>query len=591
MKDLEKRRRVMQRSMRLGHCICDAKKSCPCDVFREYDVCQCAGERLDVPDGPVRLTRLVEHAGCASKIDQASLKRALAGLSFPADPRVLVGASVGDDAGVYQLADGLALVQTVDVFTPSVDDPYTFGQVAAANSVSDIYAMGGRPLTALSIVGFPIRAVPDRALHEMLRGGIDKMAEAGVSVIGGHSINDPEVKAGFAVTGLVDAGRLTLRAGARPGDVLVLTKPLGTGLIAFAAQIDRAPPGAAEAAARSMTALNRLASERMLECGAHGCTDVTGFGLAGHLAEMAAGSGVDVAVVWDDLPLLPGVLECLAQGIIPGGVERNRESCGEAVTLGPGVPPPALEVCLDPQTSGGLLVALTEADARRLVERLRADGVSEAAVIGRVRGRGAGRVFVETRGERPVVEAPLGARRPQARGTAAPAASAGGGTDAGCCAGGNQEEPTMADTTAGDCCCAGGTDARSTAPTTPEAACCAGGTRKEPAAVETAAADCCCADRGRSGAAAEAVGPGSVRQRFADFLKAASRPGALDAPTKQAIAIALSLLAKCEPCARLHVRKARQMGLSQDEIDEAAWMAIAFGGSPVMMLYDGLRDA
>ncbi len=178
------------------------------------------------------------------------------------------------------------------------------------------------------------------------------MAEAGVSVIGGHSIKDPEIKAGFAVTGVVDPSRVTLRAGARPGDVLILTKPLGTGIIAFAAQIDRAPPGSMEAAARSMAALNKTAAELMLELGAHGCTDVTGFGLMGHLAEMAAGSGVNVEVVWDDLPLLPGVLECAAAGIIPGSVERNRESCAAAVTCGRGVTPAMLDVCMDAQTFG-----------------------------------------------------------------------------------------------------------------------------------------------------------------------------------------------------------------------------------------------
>ena len=357
-RDLAKRRRIMQRSMRLGHCICDPKKPCPCDLLKELDVCLCAGERLPTPAGPVRLTQLVESAGCASKIDQASLKKVLGGLKFPDDPRVIVGAAAGDDAGVYQLDRHTAIVQTVNVFTPSVDDPYTFGQIAAANSVSDIYAMGGRPLTALSIVGFPIGTVPDAVLRDILRGGLEKMAEAGVSVIGGHSIKDPQIKAGFAVTGVIDPSRVTLRAGARPGDVLVLTKPLGTGILAFAAQIDRAPPGSMEAAARSMAALNKAAAEIMLASGAHGCTDVTGFGLMGHLAEMAAGSRVNVEIVWDDLPLLPGVLECAAAGIIPGSVERNRESCAAAVTSGRGVTPAMLDVCMDAQTSGGLLIAI-----------------------------------------------------------------------------------------------------------------------------------------------------------------------------------------------------------------------------------------
>jgi selenide,water dikinase len=549
MKDLAKRKRVMQRSIRLGHCICDPKKPCPCDVFTEHDVCLCAGERLAVADGPVRLTRLVDSAGCASKIDQAALKEVLGGLRFPSDPRVLVGAAAGDDAGVYQLDDHTAIVQTVDVFTPSVDDPYTFGQVAAANSVSDIYAMGGKPLTALSIVGFPIRTVPDRALREILRGGIDKMTEAGVSVIGGHSIKDPEIKAGFAVTGIVDPARVTLRAGAQPGDVLVLTKPLGTGIIAFAAQIDRAPPGALEAAARSMTALNKTAAERMLLFGAHGCTDVTGFGLMGHLAEMAAGSGVDVEIVWDDLPLLPGVLECAAQGVIPGSVERNRESCAAAVTLGAGVSETMLDVCMDAQTSGGLLIALAERDAAGLLAQLHEDGIAEAAVIGKVRGKGAGRLWLVTRGARPIPEL-SGGRAPRA---------------------------VAAEESGAAACCAGSSGGGS-----PEG--------EEGEAMAKEGDESCCCPEGHGGAAPAAqAGVTEMKRKFQEFQKEANQAGALDAATKQAIALALSVLARCEPCVKAHIAKARKMGFSQEEIDEAAWMAIAFGGSPVMMFYEKHR--
>jgi len=548
MKDIEKRKRVMQRSRRLGHCICEPRKPCPCEVFLKHDVCLCAGERLEAQTGPVLLTRLVEKAGCASKIDQASLKRAVAGLPFPSDPRVLVGAAAGDDAGVYRLTDDVAIVQTVDVFSPSVDDPYAFGQVAAANSVSDIYAMGGTPLTALSIVGFPIGSVPDEALHEILRGGIDKMAEAGVSVIGGHSIKDDEIKAGFAVTGIIDPARVALRAGARPGDALVLTKPLGTGILAFAGQIGRAPPEALVAAMRSMTALNRTAAERMLEYGVHGCTDVTGFGLTGHLAEMAAGSGVDVEVVWDDIPLLPGVLECVAQGIIPGSIERNRESSGGAVTLGAGVEPSMLEVCMDAQTSGGLLIALPERKARALVARLHEDGVSDAAIIGRVRSQGTGRIFLETRGERVLPETPEAAAR-----QAPPAA-----------------RRLQADVSETEACCGGES------------------TGKEACMADE---DCCAGGKGAAEAQPASAAGAGAKDAFQVFLKQSGAPGALDAATKQAIAIALSVHARCEPCVKAHIRKARKMGFSQEEIDEAAWMGIAFGGSPVMMFYEGVRDA
>ena len=237
----------------------------------------------------------------------------------------------GDDAGVFLLDEHTALVQTVNVFSPPVDDPYTFGQIAAANSLSDVYAMGGRPLTALSVVGFPARKLPDEILREILRGGLDKMAEAGVAVIGGHSIQDDEIKAGFAVTGVVDPRRIATNAAARPGDRLVLTKPLGTGILVFAGQIGRAGPDALAAAARSMAALNRRAAELMDQFDAHACTDVTGFGLLGHLKSMAAASRVDIELAADSLPLLAGVLELAAAGVLPGAVERNKESSGDAL--------------------------------------------------------------------------------------------------------------------------------------------------------------------------------------------------------------------------------------------------------------------
>ncbi len=533
--DLEKRRRVMQRSMRLGHCICDPRKPCPCDLLKEKDVCLCAGEKLEPASGPVRLTQMVESAGCASKIDQASLKAILGQLPDIDDPRVLIGMPAGDDAGVFKINEDMALVQTVDVFSPSLDDPYLFGQVAAANSLSDVYAMGGTPLTALSVIGFPVRTVADNVMCEMLRGGIEKMAEAGVPVVGGHSIKDEQIKAGFAVTGMVHPDRIMTNAGARADDVLVLTKPIGAGIIAFAAQIGRAPDGAVEAAARSMTALNKAASEIMVELGAHACTDVTGFGLAGHLAEMARASGVDVQVVWDDLPLLPGVLECAAQGIFSGAVERNRESSGGSIEPAEGLPGAAVDVCLDAQTSGGLLIAVPRQSAEEMLARLREAGVEAACVIGRVLGPGEGRIHLVTRGERALPQADE-----TSSSSAAPIESV--AVDAACCA-----EPEPAE----EACCEPG------APSSPQ------------------------------------VGVPSVpaQAKFKEFLQAASRPGALDAATKQSLAIALSVITKCEPCAKIHIRKARDMGFTQEEIDEAAWMAVSFGGSPVMMFYNGVKDS
>ncbi len=529
MKDIAKRRRIMARSMQLGHCICDPKKPCPCDVFREQDLCPCAGEKPEVPAGPVRLTDLVDRPGCASKIDAESLRRILAGLPSFDDPRVLIGMPAADDAGVYQLRAEEALVQTVDVFSPSVDDPYVFGQIAAANSLSDVYAMGGRPVTALSIVGFPIGTVADEVLHDILRGGIDKMNEAGVAVIGGHSINDREIKAGFAVTGLIHPEKIVSNAGLKPGDQLVLTKPLGTGLLAFAGQIGRAPNGSLEAAARSMARLNRDAARLMVELGAHACTDVTGFGLIGHLSAMAAASGVDVEIAWDDLPVLPGVLQCLADGIVPGAVERNREASGENLVAGEGLDHVMADLCFDPQTSGGLLIAIAREKLPPLLERLHASGDGASARIGEVCGPGSGQVILETRGSRPLPSRRLKAHNDRIE---APV-----------------NQPILQ-----PCCCPSNG--------VPE--------------------DC-------SGSEAPLAGISETEAKFHEFLKAANAPGALGAKTKQALAIALSVLAKCEPCVISHIKKARAMGFSQDEIDEAAWTAIAFGGAPLMMFYKPLR--
>ena len=400
MKNLERRKRVMQRSMKVGHCVCDPKQPCPCDLFKEKNICLCAGERLETPAGPVRLTQLVEKAGCASKIDQAFLKQVLNDIPASNDPRVIIGVPAGDDAGIYDLGDGKALVQTVDVFTPSVDDPYQFGQVAAANSLSDIYAMGGRPCTALSVLGFPVRQVPDQVMSDILRGGIDKMNEANVAVIGGHSINDPEIKAGFAVTGFIDKDKIITNSQAAVGDVLILTKPLGTGIVAFAHQIDRAAGESVEAAVRSMTSLNKTAAELMVKCNAHAGTDVTGFSLMGHLTEMMLRSGVEAEIIWDDIPLLPGVLQYVADGILPGAIERNKESCGHLVVSDDNVSELMVDMCYDAQTSGGLLIAIAPDNAATLLQALDDNGVTEAAVIGKVSAKGEGRVHLKTKGNR-----------------------------------------------------------------------------------------------------------------------------------------------------------------------------------------------
>jgi len=291
---------------------------------------------------------------------------------------VLVGFETSDDAGVYKLSPECALVQTVDFFTPIVDDPYTFGAIAAANALSDIYAMGGRPLTALSIVAYPAKGDLDD-LERILRGGVDKIHEAGAVVIGGHSVSDPEMKFGYSITGVVHPDRVLANSGALPGDVLVFTKAIGTGVIATALKRGIADPGHVEASIQSMLTLNRRAAEAMALFGAHACTDVTGFGLIGHAREMAAASGVTLEIEADRIRFLPGALEYARQGAIPGGLNNNREFSSCAVEIARELPPDVETLLYDPQTSGGLLIAAAEAEGAAIVRNF-----DEAYLIGRV---------------------------------------------------------------------------------------------------------------------------------------------------------------------------------------------------------------
>ncbi len=282
-----------------------------------------------------------------------------------ANANILVGFETSDDAGVYKLTPECALVQTVDFFTPIVDDPYTFGAIAAANALSDVYAMGGRPLTALSILAWP--ASGDAGdLQQILRGGADKLHEAACALVGGHSVSDPEIKFGYAITGLVHPERVKPNAGARPGDALVLTKPLGTGVIATALKRGIAADTHVEASVASMLTLNREACERMLERDTHGCTDVTGFGLIGHAREMALASGITLEIEVRCVRFLPGAVEYARQGALPGGLRNNREFASCAVETRAGMPPEIESLLYDPQTSGGLLISLPEADAASL---------------------------------------------------------------------------------------------------------------------------------------------------------------------------------------------------------------------------------
>lgn len=310
----------------------------------------------------------------------------------PTDPRLLVGTATADDAGVYKLTDDTALIQTVDFFTPLVDDPYTFGQIAAANSLSDVYAMGGKPLTALNIVAFPSCLLEPAVLLEILKGGYDKVAEAGAIIVGGHTIDDRELKYGLSVTGIIHPSRVWTNAAAREGDALVLTKPLGTGVLATAAKAELFAAGMAAAAA-SMATLNKAAAEAATGFSVHACTDVTGFGFLGHLSEMTGGSGVRAEVDSKALPLLPEAAEAAAMGLVPAGAYANREYL-EKVSFAAAVAENIRDLCFDPQTSGGLLFALPAAEAPALLAALRQAGVAGAAIVGRITAKGEGEIHV-----------------------------------------------------------------------------------------------------------------------------------------------------------------------------------------------------
>ena len=292
------------------------------------------------------------------------------------DPNVLVGFDTADDAGVYQLTSELALVQTVDFFTPIVDDPYTFGQIAATNSLSDVYAMGGRPISALTLVCFPDGG-DVKVLEEMLAGGLSKMVEANCTVIGGHSIRDDEIKLGYSVTGTVHPGRVLTNSGAEPGDRLIFTKAIGTGVISTAIKRGHADDVWVQGAVKAMTTLNKAAAEVVISGGftVHAMTDVTGFGLIGHVREVARGSGVSVRLFASKVSLLEGALECVRRGDIPGGLKANRGFAEGCVEYADDVPEAVSTLLYDPQTAGGLLISVAEADSSRLLGELQKAGV------------------------------------------------------------------------------------------------------------------------------------------------------------------------------------------------------------------------
>jgi selenide, water dikinase len=334
----------------------------------------------------VRLTQQVKAGGCASKLPPGSLRAVLSKLPVQEDPNLLVGFETSDDAGVYQIAQNLALVQTVDFFTPLVDDPFTFGQIAATNALSDVYAMGGRPVSALSLVCFP--ATGDLAiLEQIMRGGLAKMSEAGCTVVGGHSVRDEEMKFGYAVTGLIDPAEVKTNARAVAGDVLILTKPIGTGVITTALKLGKAEQAWVDAAVKSMTTLNRTAAEIVgTFASVHAMTDITGFGLMGHGREMAMGSGVTLEIETARVPVIEGALDAVRAGAIPGGLLSNREfaECIVADADDSNIPAELRMLMYDPQTSGGLLISAAAEQATELMSALREAGVG-AVRIGRVR--------------------------------------------------------------------------------------------------------------------------------------------------------------------------------------------------------------
>jgi len=340
-----------------------------------------------------RLTQYSKASGCAAKVCQEDLLRVLQQLPAFEHPNLLVGGETADDAGVYRLDDERAVVLTVDVLTPIADDPYVFGQIAAANSLSDVYAMGGAPLAALCIVAFPVGEIEHETIRMVLAGAWDKVREAGAVIAGGHTMKDTEVKFGLSVTGVVHPDRVVRNVGARPGDVLVLTKPIGSGVITTALREDRAPTCVVTEANRVMSQLNRVASEMMCQVKVNAATDITGFGLLGHASEMARAGSVDLVIDAGRVPFMPGAEELARQHLFPQGSLRNYGFIESRAQFADPLSEHTRRLLCDAQTSGGLLISVPVSSAEELVNRLRAAGVADATAVGSV-CTGTGRVRV-----------------------------------------------------------------------------------------------------------------------------------------------------------------------------------------------------
>ena len=318
----------------------------------------------------------------------------MCGLPLLSNPNVLRGMANLDDAGVYRLTDSLAIIQTIDFFTPIVDEPYAFGQIAAANALSDVYAMGGKPLTAMNVVCFPTKSLPISVLKDILRGGLDKMREAEVVLVGGHSIEDAELKYGLSVAGIVHPERLVTNAGAKAGDKLILTKPLGTGIISTALKAKRASDETIAKVTKCMSALNDKASQLMQEVGVHACTDVTGFSLLGHICQLAENSQAGIKIDSASVPYFSEALDFAQQELCPAGLHRNKEFYSTHVSFTGGISPYIEDVLFDPQTSGGLLICLPPNEAELLQDKLQHAGVADAVIIGEVLSEPKGKVIV-----------------------------------------------------------------------------------------------------------------------------------------------------------------------------------------------------
>ncbi|UFJ40237.1 selenide, water dikinase SelD [Brevibacillus humidisoli] len=345
---------------------------------------------------PIKLTSYTTKGGCGCKISPDALSSVLKDAKRPGqnDPRLLVGLETSDDAGVYQLTDDIALVQTLDFFTPIVDDPYWFGQIAAANALSDVFAMGGQPITALNIVGFPISKLDPAVLGEILRGAADKVEEAGAALVGGHSIDDPEPKFGLSVTGTVHPRNVLTNAGAKPGDALILTKPIGVGIQTTAIKRDALSPQMTETVMKLMATLNKQAAACMKAFSVHACTDVTGFGLLGHALEMAEGSKVGIRIRQADVPVLEGTRQLAEVGIVPGGSKSNYRWVQDRVSFSEALDELDRLILCDAVTSGGLLISVRGEEADALLHSLHEHGVDGARKIADVVDEHPGKIVV-----------------------------------------------------------------------------------------------------------------------------------------------------------------------------------------------------